>query len=152
MNKPGAVVATNLQFAVKERGFTLFSHVLLNLMSQAERIATLEYRVAELEAMLARVTRERDILLRRYEPNAVAHQPTQQVQQHNQHRPSQQHDQDSRSRDKASSGIRLLNARPVPASVFNGRVALPHNHDDPTASVHVQSTAGEEKNLNDLVT
>jgi hypothetical protein len=49
-------------------------------------------------------------------------------------------------------GIRLLNARPVPASVSNGRVALPHNHHDPTASVHVQSVAGEEKSLNDLVT
>jgi hypothetical protein len=151
VNKPGVVVTAKLQVAGKEksiRGFLLS----FNLMSQAERIATLEYRVAELEAMLVRVTRERDILLRRYEPNAVAQQPMQQLQQQNQHRPpSQQHDQENRSRDKAPSGIRLLNARPVPASVFNGRVALPHNHDDPTASVHVQSTAGEEKNLNDLV-
>jgi len=94
----------------------------------------LEYRVAELEAMLARVTRERDILIRRHEhPNSGVQQPAQQ--------PS----------DKAPSGIRLLNARPVPASVSNGRVALPHNHHDPTASVHVQSVAGEEKSLNDMV-
>jgi hypothetical protein len=104
-------------------------------MSQADRISALEYRVAELEAMLARVTRERDILIRRHEhPNSGVQQPAQQ--------PS----------DKAPSGIRLLNARPVPASVSNGRVALPHNHHDPTASVHVQSVAGEEKSLNDMVT
>ena len=106
----------------------------LNLMSQVDRTAALEYRVAELEAMLARVTRERDILIRRHEnPNpAVQHHVPQ-------------------PREKAPSGIRLLNARPVPASVSNGRVALPHNHHDPTASVHVQSIAGEEKSLNDLV-
>ena len=104
-------------------------------MSQADRIAALEYRVVELETMLARVTRERDILIRRHEnPNPAVQQLAQQP------------------RDNASSGIRLLNARPVPASVSNGRVALPHNHHDPTASVHVQSIAGEEKSLNDLVT
>ena len=121
-------------------------------MSQADRIATLEYRVAELEAMLARVTRERDILIRRYEnPNPAVHQPAQ-LHQPQHHRPPQQEfEHEQHSRDKAPSGIRLLNARPVPAPALNGRVALPHNHHDPTASVHVQSTAGEEKTLNDLV-
>jgi hypothetical protein len=123
-------------------------------MSQSDRIATLEYRVAELEAMLARVTRERDILIRRYEnPNSAVQQPKQPQQPQHQHHPKQGYDHDQlSSRDKAPSGIRLLNARPVPASLLNGRVALPHNHHDPTASVHVQSIAGEEKNLNDLVT
>jgi hypothetical protein len=122
-------------------------------MSQADRIATLEYRVAELEAMLARVTRERDILIRRYEnPNPAVHQPAPLQQPQHQHRPPQQEfEHEQHSRDKATSGIRLLNARPVPAPALNGRVALPHNHHDPTASVHVQSTAGEEKTLNDLV-
>jgi len=120
-------------------------------MSQADRIATLEYRVAELEAMLARVTRERDILLRRYE-NPANQQPLPQQQPQPQHRPSQHNEQQQQSSlDKAPSGIRLLNARPVPASGFNGRVALPHNHHDPTASVHVQAAAGEEKSLNDVV-
>ena len=123
-------------------------------MSQADRIATLEYRVAELEAMLARVTRERDILIRRYEnPNPSVHQPAPLQQPQHQHRPPQQEfEQEQHSRDQDPSGIRLLNARPVPAPVLNGRVALPHNHHDPTASVHVQSIAGEEKSLNDLVT
>jgi hypothetical protein len=117
-------------------------------MSQADLVARLEYLVAELEAMLARVTRERDILLRRYEnPNAAAQQHIPQHQPQALHH----HDQGQNSRDKAPSGIRLLNARPVPASGFNGRVALPHNHHDPTASVHVQSNANEEKSLNDLV-
>ena len=125
-------------------------------MSQADRIATLEYRVAELEAMLARVTRERDILLRRHE-NPANQQPPQQQQPHPHHRPSHHHEQQDQQHsvslsDKAPSGIRLLNARPVPASGFNGRVALPHNHHDPTASVHVQAVAGEEKSLNDVVT
>lgn len=121
-------------------------------MSQADRIATLEYRVAELEAMLARVTRERDILIRRYEnPNPPVQQTVQPQHQQHQHVSQQEYEHGQNSRDKASSGIRLLNARPVPASLFNGRVALPHNHHDPTASVHVQSIAGEEKTLNDLV-
>ena len=94
-------------------------------MSQADRIATLEYRVAELEAMLARVTRERDILLRRHE-NPANQQPPPQQQPHPHHRPSHHHEQQDQQHSLS--------------------------HHDPTASVHAQAVAGEEKSLNDVVT
>jgi hypothetical protein len=95
--------------------FPPLSTLFFRLMSQADRIATLEYRVAELEAMLARVTRERDILLRRHE-NPANQQPPPQQQPHPHHRTSNHHEQQDKQHtysEKAPSGIRLIIARPV---------------------------------------